>query len=94
MTIHPLEKEFITNEIIFGNNENMEKDYGKMGRLETEQENKNFKKWGADKLKSVMGKDYFDKEKIAPDVETVFFTFPQAGKKKLYFKGLNLHIDK
>jgi len=87
MTIHPLEKEFITNEIIHGNNETMEKDYGKMGRLETEQENKNFKKWGADKLKSVLGNDYFDKEKIAPEVETVFFTFPEGAKKKAIFDG-------
>ena len=35
---HPLQREFILNKVYQGNHENMEKDYGKMGQLETEEE--------------------------------------------------------
>jgi len=85
---HPLEKDFLLSKVRQGNHENMEKDYGKIGQLETEQENKNFKKWGSNALKDMrLGDNYHDKEKIAPEVTTVFFTLPEAGKKKTIFQG-------
>ena len=88
MKTHPLETDFLLSRVRQGNHENMEKDYGKMGRLETEQENKNFKKWGSDAFKNMrLGDNYYDKENLHPEVDTVFFTFPEAGKKKTIFEG-------
>ena len=85
---HPLEKDFLLSKVRQGNHENMEKDYGKMGQLKTEQENKNFKKWGSNALKDMrLGDNYHDKENIAPEVTTVFFTLPEAGNKKTIFQG-------
>ena len=88
MKAHPLETDFLLSKVRQGNHENMEKDYGKMGQLETEQENKNFKKWGSDVFKNMrLGDNYYDKENLHPEVETIFFTFPEAGKKKTIFEG-------
>ena len=39
---HPLERDFLVSKVRQGNHENMEKDYGNMGRLETDQEIKKF----------------------------------------------------
>jgi len=85
---HPLQSEFVQNKLLQGNHENMEKDYGKMGQLETEEELMNHKNWASDNFKKMkLGDNFYDKENLAPEVDTVFFTFPQAGKKKAIFQG-------
>ena len=85
---HPLQREFILNKVYQGNHENMEKDYGKMGQLETEEELKNHKNWASDTFKEMrLGDNFYDKENVAPEVDTVFFTFPEAAKKKTIFQG-------
>ena len=85
---HPLQSEFVQNKLLQGNHENMEKDYGKMGRLETEEELKNHKNWASDNFKKMkLGDNFYDKENLAPEVDTVFFTFPEAAKKKTIFQG-------
>lgn len=85
---HPLETDFIVNKIRQGDHKNIERDYGEMGRLETKQENKNFSKWADNAFKDLnLGDNLYNKKNLHPEVETVFFTFPEAGKKKTIFEG-------
>ena len=87
MERHKLEKEFLTYKMRYDHGTKLE-DYGEMGQLKTEQENKNFRKWGSDAFKNLkLGDDHYNKENLHPEVETVFFTFPEAGKKSTIFKG-------
>lgn len=83
---HPLEKEFVLNKVLHGDTDMS--DYGEMGQLKTEQENKNFRKWGSDAFRNLrLGDNFYDKENLHPEVETIFFTFPESGKKKTVFEG-------
>ena len=86
---HQLEKDFASYKVRYDHETKLE-DYGEMGELKTEQEKKNFRKWGSDAFKNLkLGDNYYDKENLHPETTTVFFTFPEAGKKKTIFEGFN-----